>query len=77
MNYIVSDTKLIDAYIEQYRPDNKSEKPYYLKVLDNDGSTILPNDPLIVKSIKSTGTPYTLLLEIDGQTIHIDSDSLK
>lgn len=77
MIYIVQDTKLIDAYIEKHRDDKESEKPYYIPIVDNDGSITLPNDQLIIKALHETGTPYTLVLDIEGKSIQIDSDSLQ
>lgn len=75
MNYLVSDTKLIDSYIKENRTDKDSEKPYYV-MEETDGMAVLPNDKLIVEAIKATQTPYTLVFEIDGRTMQIDSADL-
>jgi hypothetical protein len=62
----------LEAYCQENRKDKDSKIPYFIADEVND-EFVLPEDSLIEAGFKELKLPYSLVIEIRGKTIELES----
>ena len=70
---ITNETQNLKDWIEANRPDKDSTKPYFIEQMSEDGAYILPEDKLIEQGLKELDQPYSIVLDVKGVSIEVES----
>ena len=70
---LTSEINNLKDWIEANRPDKESEKPYFIEEMSEDGAYNLPEDKLIEQGLKELEQPYSIVLDVKGVSIEVES----
>jgi hypothetical protein len=70
---LTSEINNLKDWIESNRPDKESEKPYFIEEMSEDGAYILPEDKLIEQGLKELEQPYSIVIDVKGVSIEVES----
>ena len=70
---LTSEITNLKDWIESNRPDKESEKPYFIEEMSEGGAYILPEDKLIEQGLKELEQPYSIVIDVKGVSIEVES----
>ena len=74
---IVNNISELTTWLNENRPDQESEKLYFLEIQDEDGNYQLPEDRLIEKGLSELNIDYTLITNIKGVYVELSSNDFE
>jgi|DEB0MinimDraft_6_1074348.scaffolds.fasta_scaffold04469_2 hypothetical protein len=63
----------LKIWLQENRLDKESTKPYFIESENDDGSYSLPQDALIEKGLKELNQPYSIVIDVNGVSIEVES----
>ena len=69
---VVTEISNLTYWVNENRPDKESNKPYFMAD-EVEGGYQIQQDALIEKGLKELNQPYSIVIDVNGVSIEVES----